>query len=351
MEIMGLNQTFWLSDNWVNVMACTDQYQFCNPLTSASSPDACTPLAGYYDAVGVMLNSSSSAARKLNLNPMQSTVGTLISLSLRSSSVYHSISNRGSGALIAQESVNLLEQTSLAPNQWQVEVGSWFTISLAKLQRIITSYAAGPEHVINGSHIVSPSKTSPDDALNLALCYSQKVNTTSDTVSFSVLGCAIILALGGLVILIYAILESAVGYIQKRWNWGDYRRLRWVMDDKMQVQRMAFEEAGMGSWSKLSGNVPVTERGQVFGGLGHVDPDQPRLGEKWTSAPNADEPALVSATIRTGGDIEGVGAVGGSGAVTPVPPNPERVQDKSRLSVYERPVYQALTPPGSQGRL
>jgi hypothetical protein len=37
------------------------------------------------------------------------------------------------------------------------------------------------------------------------------------------------------------------------------------MNDKMQLQRMAFEEAGMGgTWGNLTGNVPVTEKGVVF---------------------------------------------------------------------------------------
>ena len=55
------------------------------------------------------------------------------------------------------------------------------------------------------------------------------------------------------------------------------------MDDKMQLQRMALEEAGMGNWQNLTGNVPVTEKGAVFGSLSHVDPEEPRLGTQWTA--------------------------------------------------------------------
>ena len=94
---------------------------------------------------------------------------------------------------------------------------------------------------------------------------------------------SIILAVGTFLIILNLVIETIVSRVQKKKQWGDYRRVRWVMDDKMQLQRMAFEEAGMGQWTKLTESVPVTEPGQVFGGLRHVDPEQPRLGVKWTT--------------------------------------------------------------------
>jgi hypothetical protein len=113
------------------------------------------------------------------------------------------------------------------------------------------------------------------------MCHSQKVSYTGTTVSFSVLGVVIILAVGGAVILTYLVLEPFVAWVQRRSQLGEFRRLKWIMDDKFQVQRMAFEEAGMGgSWRNLDGSVPVTgQKGVQFGDLHGVDSAAPRLGK------------------------------------------------------------------------
>ncbi len=116
------------------------------------------------------------------------------------------------------------------------------------------------------------------------MCEAQKVTLEGNTVSFSVLGVAIILILGAVIIITHLTLEPTVDWFQRRMKYGEYKRVRWVMDDKMQIQRMAFEEAGMGgTWINLNGSVPVTqERDVVFGDLRDVDFDAPRLGSKWT---------------------------------------------------------------------
>lgn len=322
-------------------MACTDQYQFCNPLLPEST--ACTPLFGSHDAF--------TNIASISLNALQQTTASLIYYNLRPTSMYYSIYNRGAGALRAQEKVILLAQSDITDTHWHTEVTSWFDTALAKLQRSVMSYAAGPEHVVPGSHIQKP--TGP---LTSAMCYSQKISTSSDTVSFSVLGVAIILAIGILIIGIWLTLETAIGWVQRRYNWGDYRRLRWIMDDKMQLQRMAFEEAGMGNWSKLSSNVPVTEKDQVFGGLRHVDPDQPRLGERWTTAAPATgmsglAAAAAASTVTynpTTGRLSGVPTPGMSHSAIASQVNEQNEKKNNGLSVYEKPVYHAITPPGSE---
>lgn len=100
----------------------------------------------------------------------------------------------------------------------------------------------------------------------------------------------------------------------------------------MQIQRMAFEEAGMGEWENLTGNVPVTKGQEVFGGLGHVDRDEPRLGEKWTSLRKdgsvKDEGEMRPMPMHSSMD----GSAGISG----------RAEKNDRVAVYQKPVYQAL---------
>ena len=314
----GVDMTYYKANNWVTVMGCTDQYQFCNPLTSI-----CTPLSGYAEAA--------AALNTTKLNNVQYLVASRIALNTRAMSIHHSISGRGASALRAQELVSENSQNPIPNNQWQIEVDSWFATSFARLQRAIVEYASGPAFVPAGTYVQSP--TGP---ISKAMCYSQKVRLTADTVSFSVLGLSIILAVGALVICIYLVLETIVGMIQKRYKWGDHRRLRWIMDDKIQIQRMAFEEAGMGTWENLSGNVPVTTKGDVFGSLEHVDPKHPRLGERWTSVEKGE---IVQEQDNGGGQGSGIRGEG----MREMP----MVGLKAEQVVYQKPVYRALTPPQS----
>ena len=54
----------------------------------------------------------------------------------------------------------------------------------------------------------------------------------------------------------------------------------WFSNDKLQLQRMAHEELGLGgTWSGCTGphTIPITEKGQLLGVLDVSDPDHPRL--------------------------------------------------------------------------
>ncbi|KPI39496.1 uncharacterized protein AB675_5103 [Cyphellophora attinorum] len=247
----SIDGTYYTSDNWVNIMACTDQYQYCHPNSNpADNKDQCTPLTDYATAW------TSIYDPKLNLNDVQQLVASRIALNSRALSIHHGISGRGASALRATEYVSERAQLEIKPNQWQVEVNSWFDVGLARLQRSIVEYATGPDFLPEGTYLQRPGST---DVISKAMCGSQMVRSADGTVSFSVLGISIIFAVGALIIFIYLILETCIGFLQRKMRWGDYRRVRWVMDDKLQVQRMAFEGAGMGGeWRNLSGNVPVT---------------------------------------------------------------------------------------------
>lgn len=45
---------------------------------------------------------------------------------------------------------------------------------------------------------------------------------------------------------------------------GRYRQVRWQLDPALQLQRMAFEETGLGTWKRGAEEVPVTEKGEAF---------------------------------------------------------------------------------------
>ncbi|KAF2707658.1 hypothetical protein K504DRAFT_535293 [Pleomassaria siparia CBS 279.74] len=137
-----------------------------------------------------------------------------------------------------------------------------FTTGLSKIQRSIVEYATGPVNVLEGTSIAKPNTTEAQH-----LCNSQKIQVPpgSGAISFSTLGVALIIALSGLLIIGHLILECVVSRADSKDN---YKLLRWAMDEKLQLQRQAFEGAGMGTW-QAGRLVPVTASGELF----QVHPD------------------------------------------------------------------------------
>ncbi|KAI9715206.1 MAG: hypothetical protein M1828_001032 [Chrysothrix sp. TS-e1954] len=255
--------TFYYVEQVVSPIACTDQHQFCNPNTGVCS----TPTGAFR---------LPEAVESLGLSLTQQVVFTRIFGTALSSDLYYSTFGRGGSALRASETVNDEVQTAqLANNQWTLEVSSWFETSLARLQQGILSYATGPPNVPD-SEI-----RKPQNVLEEAQCYSQKVALKNGTVSFSVLGMSIVLIVGAIIILFSAIQEEVVGFVQRRLmgKGASWRNLNWVLDDKLQLQRMLFESLGWaGEWRNERGSIPVNEAGGRFGGWDDVDDGNPRLG-------------------------------------------------------------------------
>jgi hypothetical protein len=71
-----------------------------------------------------------------------------------------------------------------------------------------------------------------------------------------------VLAVGGLLILIHLILEYLISNVIATRN---YKLVRWALDDKLQMQRLAFESARTGTWKSGIGAVPTTTSKQLFG--------------------------------------------------------------------------------------
>lgn len=161
------------------------------------------------------------------------------------------INGRSGTALRASETVIGIRQSSLPSNQWQIEVSSWFNTGLVMLQNSLREYVS-PTNVLPGTFVQEPQN--PTD---LAMCSSQKTQATNGTTSFSVLGLAIILVIGTALILTSFVLETVVGWIGLK----SYRS--WVLDDKLQLQRMVFEGRGV-RWTNTESCIPVTEVGERF---------------------------------------------------------------------------------------
>ena len=243
-------------------MGCIDQHQFCNP-----SNGECTPLTAY--------SLVSTASYKIGLSAVQQYTANRLSDSLMFVNVYQSVNGRGSSALLAADGVYQLTQGPLPDNQWMIEVNNWFAVGMAKLQQLVVQYAAGPSVLLEGAYLQRPT-----DAIGEAMCFSQKVRSPAGTISFSIVGVVIILVVGFILIVMNLCLSTFVGLLQNKFDMlgGDYKRLRWVLDDKLQLQRMAYEEVGMGVWKGGASAVPVTRMGDRFGVPRDVDRDHPRFG-------------------------------------------------------------------------
>lgn len=114
----------------------------------------------------------------------------------------------------------------------------------------------------------------------------QKIRSTAFT-SFSVVGLAITLTIGGTIILLAAVAEPLLNLVQRENRAGLYRRLEWVTNETLQLQRMAHEELGLGSWTRAASGIPVTASNECLGVLDISDENHPILAR--ARAPSSPE--------------------------------------------------------------
>ncbi|KAI4269529.1 MAG: hypothetical protein L6R38_007434 [Xanthoria sp. 2 TBL-2021] len=260
----GRNTTYYQSDFFVNVMACVDQHQFCNPST-----DQCTPLTG-----ALALASANSAISRLNLNFAQYFTALMIDLHLVELSTYNSVRSRGANALRASDTLNDNLQVGLPNTQWITEISSWFGISMAKLQQKVVQHATGPSFIPDSYDLIKPQT-----AVEKNLCNNQIIRKTSGTTSFSVLGVAIILIVGTILIITSWTLDTCMRSIRGKKGSSQHKSLQWIVDEKLQLQRLAYEEAGQGHWREGASTVPLTERDDKIGLPWNADMEHPRLSQ------------------------------------------------------------------------
>ena len=237
-------------------MACTDQHQFCNP-----NNDQCTAFGD-----------ESLPYKRIGFNDVQLEIAGLLLVFLPWQSVAQIINGRAAAALRAQDYVDDLVSQHLPNNQWHGELEAWFATGLAKIQRSVLEFAAGSSNVTGNAYIQPPV-----DAIQKSLCYSQMVPSASDTINFSIASLSIVLLLSAFLIVTNLILDTVVGFIQRKLNARNPRRLQWIMSEKFQLRRLAFEGANMGDWSGGANGIPVTTTGEKFGAIPQdVDTQHPR---------------------------------------------------------------------------
>lgn len=146
------------------------------------------------------------------------------------------------------ENLSDLTQIATIPvDQWQIEVSAWFDTGLAKLQAQVQQLAASTVNWLPGSRLqaYTAENTSP---MFYHFCRSQLVNDSAGSTSFSVLGLAILLIVGGLIILVSLTIDTVVGFIQRKTGRGPHARMEWLFNDRLQTHMMLMRELHLGQW-------------------------------------------------------------------------------------------------------
>jgi hypothetical protein len=77
--------------------------------------------------------------------------------------------------------------------------------------------------------------------------------------------------------LISLILPPFFSCLRRRYGLREYEELEWCMNETFQLQRLAHEEVGLGTWSRTTDFIPVTKPCEELALLDLSYPDHPRL--------------------------------------------------------------------------
>ena len=279
----------YVADRPVSPLGCTTSHQFCNPTLPLEQ--ACTPLNGWNQTI-----QSPTAVPDLFFNDRQSFTYLRLMETAYAASLDQVVSALDQSILLAAQEAAKDLSITLPSDWWKEEVIQLNSIMLAYIQSRMITYVTGPFFNAFTQYIQRPS--SPEEQ---EFCENQ-IETNNSFYCFSVLGMAVILVIGGLIILINFILEPLVRFFR---NWrkndkGLYKQLEWDMTDTLQLQRLVYEGQGSGTWHGEPDVVPVTTRGDRFGipkwmGVG----DAKRISLGGASAfENVDSP-LMKGEVRT----------------------------------------------------
>ncbi|KAI1411759.1 hypothetical protein F5Y13DRAFT_200748 [Hypoxylon sp. FL1857] len=242
-----------------SLLVCSEQYQICNPNIMGSS--GCTPLLSISDLFNQSLSLYNDHSSKVRLKWLSNIIG-------QSWSAPAAVAFLQARSLTARTSMIGHFQGPLAPNQWQLDVQHWHAITMASLQRAFVHVAAGPS-----DPKMVPFTRFPKLAEEYALCRNQKIKSHAH-VSFSLFGLLFTFLFGGIIIAISLGMENLVAYIQRRFELNPYTQIEWNANGVLQLQRMAREERGLGTWTHGVGPMPTTEDDVL---LGLTDKKHPRL--------------------------------------------------------------------------
>jgi hypothetical protein len=253
------SKQFYAPTNDFAVLGCTEQYQFCDPKT-----DRCTALGGLYAVQNAVERGEIPFSRK------QKATFAIVWESAWGMAMQWTIKLLSGQVLLAQNWVftaTAVGSSALPSNQWQHESFNLHNISLAMFQHRINQYASPDTFELAPGVGADEQLVRPTDPDMLEMCQRQRV-LSAKHYSVSVLGMAIILSIGSLLIMIDQSMEAmwfryfnAAGRLSKR--------AEWTQTGTLQLHRQALEARGVGNWDRKNRDFPVIERkGEIFVGLG-----------------------------------------------------------------------------------
>ncbi|KAK3315994.1 hypothetical protein B0H66DRAFT_592246 [Apodospora peruviana] len=264
------NVSIYMQDEPGSPLACAEQHQLCFP---GAAPDGggngCTPLVSFDDLINGGIAFQAVVHNPARRPGMEWMLKSTIAKALQA---FHPIAVLGNAALKARTSITGGHQAPLPSNQWQVEVQHWHSSVMAHLQWQFVQSVTGPR-----DPRLDSTFRFAETPREKELCGNQKV-LVSDSVSFSIFGLSTILIGGSLIVVLSWTMEPLARCVrQRKGSRPPYALLEWNTNGTLQLQRLAFEANGLGTWSWATGSVPVTESGEVLGVLDLSNPRHPKL--------------------------------------------------------------------------
>jgi hypothetical protein len=155
--------------------------------------------------------------------------------------------------------------------------------------------------------------------MHTVLTAQQKIKSTAFT-SFSVFGLLFTFIVGSLIALTSYLLEPVSRMLYKKWGFQTFAHLEWNTNATLQLQRLAHEQLGFGTWSKGAAEIPVTEADNLLGCLDISNLDHPVLYPPYSHRNTSSKETQTQSSHETAETVETVTLVT-SESVTPIRPH------------------------------
>lgn len=262
----------------VSIIGCTEQHQLRNPTTQKSSALRGAEVISREQAESLGFTKSQLAVFDRSFLTATGYIVPIIAINL------------GPSNMLAQRYVSEWGVSAALPdNQWVLEFSHWFGTALTSMQVQSLQYAIGQSEDRFNQYI----QPVPND--EKWMCNNQIIRR-NDYISFSILGLAIILSIGGLLIVSNAFLSLMVGKMQDSSERGRYRNAEWQSYGVLQLLRMTYQHLGIGHWDGQDSLVPFTTDGTKFTLPSTAMPQDHR--SQPSSSLSMDNSAAVSGSLR-----------------------------------------------------
>lgn len=156
----------------------------------------------------------------------------------------------GSERLLVQQYCEGAFCAPIPDNQWMVEFENYFNIIIASSQLQALTFAGDPPSAQYEPY------WAPATEEYRWMCENQIIVRT-DYASFSLLGVILIIAIGGVIILVNLSLENVITFVQRAESDG---MREWRLTSIFQLQKLAVDGLNNGNWKPADDGIPVGDR-------------------------------------------------------------------------------------------